>query len=93
MNGMEGVLNTKKPASSPEGLSQSESLEMKESVEKAKKLRAQLEEFNNTDVIGADALAEVESIATELSSELENISARICLAEGLPYHPTDKKVV
>lgn len=70
-----------------------ESPELRESIERARDLRAKLEEFNGTDIVGRDALNEVELIASSLSVELQNISANICLKEGLPYHPTDRKTV
>lgn len=70
-----------------------ESPELIESIEKARELRAQLEEFNDTDVVGSEDLGRVEEIASTLSRVLRDISAEVCLREGLPYHPMDTKSV
>lgn len=69
-----------------------ESNELRESIERARDLRTQLEEFNGKDVVGSEELARVEAIAHSLSIELQDISAEVCLREGLPYHPMDKKI-
>jgi hypothetical protein len=87
---MEGGLKTETISQATERTT--ESVEMRESIERAKELRGQLEAFNNTDVVGSEALREVEDIACALSIELQNISAEACMQEGLPYHPSDTKI-
>tara|TARA_B100000508_G_scaffold31981_2_gene24621 strand:- start:12572 stop:12934 length:363 start_codon:yes stop_codon:yes gene_type:complete len=68
-----------------------ESSEYSESIERALDLYGQLKVFEGTDVVGQQAADEVEAIAVALKLELQNIPAAECLANGLPYHPTDEK--
>ena len=69
----------------------SESVELTESIERAKELSGQLKEFDDTDVVGREALAEVDLISSNLKKVLENIPADVRLQEGLHYHPMDEK--
>ena len=78
-------------AKNSEVITDFESAELREKIERARELRAELEMFNGTDVVGKEELDKVETIAHALSLELQDISAEMCLKEGLPYHPTDLK--
>ena len=61
-----------------------------ESVDRAHDFYEALKEFEGTDVVGADALAEVEGLALNLNKTLQEIPARTRIAEGLPYHPNEQ---
>ncbi|MCB9817871.1 hypothetical protein H6787_00075 [Candidatus Nomurabacteria bacterium] len=78
-------------AKNSEVITDIESAELREKIERARELRAELEMFNGKDVVGKEELDKVETIAHALSLELQDISAEMCLKEGLPYHPTDLK--
>ena len=60
-----------------------------ESVDRAHDFYEALKEFDGTDVVGADALEEVEGLALHLKETLQEIPPHIRLAEGLPCHPHD----
>jgi hypothetical protein len=67
---------------------------LSESIERAGELVAELAKFNDVEVIGGEAMAlnsRAEELARELKSVLENIPAKDCIENGLPYHPSDKK--
>lgn len=73
----------------------SESAEvLAESIERAQELLTRLESFADVEVIGGEAMelnAQAEAIAAELKAVLKAIPAAECIANGLPYHPTDEK--
>lgn len=58
-----------------------------ESVENAKDFYEALKEFEGTDVVGAEALEEVEGLTRQLKESLRDIPPAVRMAEGLPYHP------
>jgi len=65
-----------------------------ESIERAHELLADLKEFDDTEVIGGEAMAlnrRAEELAGELKATLEFIPAKACMENGFPYHPTDTK--
>lgn len=82
-------------AEKPQREESGESLEpLTESIERAHELMAELKTFDDVEVIGGDAMAlnrKAEELARELKAVLEQIPAKDCFENGLPYHPTDKK--
>jgi hypothetical protein len=67
-----------------------------ESIEHATELLTELQTFSNVEVIGGDAMAlndRAEELAAELKLILQQIPAKDCIENGLPYHPLDKKEV
>ena len=87
---MEGMPKNEAVIKSPEEIAGGvESIESR--IEEAKKLREQLDQFNDKDIVGRDELNKVEEIACALGEILQGISADVCVREGLPYHPMDVK--
>jgi len=82
-------------AKKPQRTETGESVEsLAESIERAHELLAELKELNDTEVIGGEAVAlnsRAEELARELKATLEQIPAKDCIENNLPYHPSDKK--
>ncbi len=72
------------PQNNNEQVEKKESLEYSESVERAKEVYAELKAFEGTDIVGREALAQVEALACALTAELHGLPEDVCLKEGLP---------
>jgi hypothetical protein len=82
-------------AEKPQREAAGESVEsLAESVDQAHELMAELKTFDGVEVNGGDAMElnrRAEELAAELTTVLEQIPAKDCIENGLPYHPTDTK--
>jgi tRNA U34 5-carboxymethylaminomethyl modifying enzyme MnmG/GidA len=62
------------------------------SIERANELWAELQKYNETDIVGRAAFQKVEELAHALSMQLKDIPPSVCLREGLPWHPQDSVI-
>jgi len=67
---------------------------LRESIEQAQELLAELMVYDRVDMYGGeamDAINETRALSGQLTEILKGIPAKNCLENGLPYHPSHEK--